>query len=328
MEPAPTIFVCVFIFGKKNRRRRGRPCACPKGDMRHIRYFVTAFYILFSVCFAGVCAPGAAADEISVSATCAMVAEIENGRILFAKNAGERFPPASTAKVMTAIIAIENFPPDKEFSVSRRASRTEPVIAGLKVGVRYNLRDLLTALIVKSANDAAVVIAEGIAGDEKKFTLLMNAKAAEIGMRDTYFATASGLPAGRPDSQYTTVEDLVRMMRYALRHGVILDMLSKKEAEIYGSDGRRIRLKSHNKTFSRPAGVSWGKTGYTREAKRTFVGVDPSFSPHVILALLQSADLWDDISELKQKGLALYERNHRTPLSAILAWVKYNRQKS
>lgn len=265
--------------------------------------------------------------EVSVDAKSAMIAEVKNGEILFEKAPDTRYPPASTAKVMTAIVAIENMPLDEVIVPTTRTLRVEPTVAGLKAGTGYRLKDLLSAILIKSANDAAVVIAVAVAGSEKEFAALMNAKARDIGMADTYFANASGLPTGREDRQYTTARDLAKMMRYATRYRTILEAMSKKEAEIFGSDGRRIYLKTHNKTLLWSSEAPWGKTGYTRQAKRTFAGIDPSLRPRIVFSLLKSNDLWDDITELKDRGLEIYDERHRTFFSDLFDWIKRQRDR-
>ncbi len=153
----------------------------------------------------------------------------------------------------------------------------------------------------------------------------MNEKAKRIGMEDTHFATASGLPTGKKDSQHTTALDLAKMMRYAARYHIILEAMSKPEAVIYGSDGKRIYLKTHNKSLFKYPDGPWGKTGYTIEARRTFAGVDPSYEPRIAFGLLRSNDLWNDIMTLKNKGLELYELSRRTRLSEFLKWMRDQR---
>jgi len=146
-------------------------------------------------------------------------------------------------------------------------------------------------------------------------------------MYNTYFENASGLPAGKKDRQYTTAEDLVLMMKYAAGHKIILELMSQKEADIYGSDMRKIHLATHNKTLLWREDAPWGKTGYTKEARRTFTGIDPSFRPRIVFALLQSNDLWDDINELKDQGLEAHRQRHRTFLSDLIEWVKSTRER-
>jgi len=134
---------------------------------------------------------------IQLSARSAVIAEAKNGRILYSKNPKSKYPPASTAKIMTAIVAVENMKLDTEIIASSSISRVEPTVVPLSPGVGYKLKDLLAAILIKSANDAAVAIAEGISGSEQNFAILMNEKARQIGMENTYFVTASGLPTGK-----------------------------------------------------------------------------------------------------------------------------------
>ena len=264
--------------------------------------------------------------DIDVNAKCAIVEELNNGLILFEKNVDLRFPPASTAKVMTAVVAIENNNGITDIVPSKHAIETEPTVAGLHPDVSYKLDDLILAILVKSANDAAIAIAESIAGSEEKFSELMNIKAKELGMNDTYFATASGLPTEKKDSQYTTARDLVALMRYAAQYEKILDAMSYKEILIYGSDSEAIKLRTHNKTLFRYQGAPWGKTGYTREARRTFIGINPSTSPSIAFSVLQSSSLWKDITMLNEQGLKIYEQNHQNFISDLITWIRSQRQ--
>jgi D-alanyl-D-alanine carboxypeptidase len=289
-----------------------------------LRY--AAYVAVLALLFTG-CSRKEEDIDISVNARSAVIMEIKDGDILYQKNPEKRYPPASTAKVMTAIVAIENLPLSEEIVPGKKAVNVEPTVAGLKPGVRYRLKDLIKAILIKSANDAAVVIAEAVAGSEKKFAALMNSKAKEIGMDNTYFATASGLPTGKKDSQYTTSIDLAKMMRYALSYPIIPEYMAQKDTTIYGSDKKRIYLKTHNKSLYSRNGASWGKTGYTREARRTFVGIDPSRRPRIIIALLKSNALWNDIAALKNGGLEMYELRHRHVFSEILRWISNQRER-
>jgi len=287
--------------------------------MNNKKHYCQYGYVIFALlsCILSGCAVQQNTPEIDINAKCAVVMETKNGRVLFAKNSKEQFPPASTAKIMTAIVASENMPLDTKITASREATDVEPVVAGLKPGVKYSLRDLLAAALVRSGNDAARVIAEGVSGTEDDFSYWMNDKAEEIGMKDTYFANASGLPTGVRDKQFVTAKDLALLMKYTLKNKIVMEMLSKKTANITGSDGKAIHFKTINKTLLNEKDALWGKTGYTKEAKRTFVGVDASPEPRIIVAVLQSDDLWEDLSTLKSAGLELYERKHKSLFSKI-----------
>lgn len=263
--------------------------------------------------------------EIDISAKSAVIMDMETGRVLYEKDPDKRYPPASTTKIMTAVIAIESLPLDTEITPTKKSIYAEPTVAGLKPGVRYKLEDLISAILIKSANDAAKVIAIRVAGSEEEFARRMNEKAEDIGMTNTYFLTASGLPTGKKDKQYTTAKDLATLMRYASRYDVIMANVSQKTANIYGSDGKKIYLKTHNKALLRSDNAPWGKTGYTREARRTFAGCDPSTRPRISFGLLKSNDLWDDITTLKDTGLELHEFSNRTFFSKLMEWIRYER---
>ena len=259
--------------------------------------------------------------QMDVSGKGAVICEMRSGEVLFEKNPDRKFPPASTAKVMTAIIAVENVPLDEEIVPTEEAVDVEPTVAGLTAGVKYSLESLVEALLIKSGNDAARVIAHHIAGDEAAFSNLMNAKALELGMENTYFANASGLPTGRKDSQFITAKDLCILMRYAARNETLLRVLSVKEKDIKGDDEKSISLKTHNRSLFMRDDAPWGKTGYTREARRTFAGVDPSLEPKIVFALLKSNNLWEDILALNDQGIAAYEFNHRSLFKRIAGWM-------
>ena len=127
-------------------------------------------------------------------------------------------------------------------------------------------------------------------------------------MKDTNFTNSSGLPAHPRIDQYTTARDMAKMMRYAIKNSFILDEMAKKEEDIYGSDGRKIHLATHNKLLFSEKKMLWGKTGYTIKAQRTFIGVDPSKHPKIVIALLRSKTLWKDMALLKEHGLKIHER--------------------
>jgi len=272
------------------------------------------------------CGSNYSSEDIGLGAHSAVIIEAKSSRKLYVKNIHDKFPPASTVKVMTAIVALDEMSLDDVIIPTDNVLKVEPTITGLKPGVSYTLRDLLYAILIKSANDAAFAIAEHISGSEKAFAVRMNKKAKKIGMRNTYFATASGLPTGEKDLQYTTADDLTKMMRYALRHKFILEAMSKKQHTILGGDGRKHYLKTHNKTLLWDTNAPWGKTGYTKEAKRTFVGVDPSLEPKIVFALLKSNTLWKDIRLLKNKGLEMYLNRRNNIFRRIKKWIVNQRQ--
>jgi D-alanyl-D-alanine carboxypeptidase (penicillin-binding protein 5/6) len=254
-------------------------------------FWIQANIILFFFSFAF-------AKEIKapyLTAASAVIVRLGDGTILYEKNSLLRLPPASTTKVMTVLIALEAFDMGKEVLIRSRAAEVEPTKAGLSEGTRYAMRDLIKACLMTSANDAAVSIAEEIAGSEENFAELMNKKARELGMKDTLFVNATGLPDNK--DPYTTAYDLTILMREAVKDSLFVKIANLKATTIKGSNGREICLYNHNKMLWRKKGVI-GKTGYTLNAKHCFVGIDTSQDSQVAFAILASRKPWDDISRL------------------------------
>lgn len=231
--------------------------------------------------------------------------DANSGDLLFAKNPHLRLPPASTTKVMTAMIALEKLPPDTYVLIGTGAVNTAPSKAGLVAGVRYRVGDLVTAMLVSSSNDAAIALAEAVAGSENSFAALMNEKAVRLGMKDTHFANATGLPVkgrGVRYAQYSTAYDLARLMWYASRDRRIDDRMAITATSIRGSDGRSVFLKCHNKMLWKTPGLVKGKTGWTFASKHTFMGTNYASPKKVTFAMLSSRDPWLDIRRLATFG--------------------------
>ena len=247
-------------------------------------------------------------EDIDISAKAAIIINAGNGQVLYEKNADERLQPASIVKVMTAIVAMQNMGLEDKIIATDAVNNVEPTNADLDPGVEYQLKDLIAAILIKSANDAAVAIAVGISESEEEFAKLMNREGARLRMKDTNFTNSSGLPAHPRIDQYTTARDMAKMMCYVIKNSFILDEMAKKEEDIYGSDGRKIHLTTHNKLLFSEKKMLWGKTGYTIKAQRTFIGVDPSKRPKIVIALLKSKTLWKDMTVLKEHGLKIHER--------------------
>jgi D-alanyl-D-alanine carboxypeptidase len=148
-----------------------------------------------------------------VTAKAAIVVDRETGVVLWQHNPDRALPPASTTKVVTAMLALESGRLDETFRVSPRAARQQASKIHLKSGWRMKLRDLVYAILLNSANDASVVIAEGLAGSVAKFAGQMNVYARSLGTTRSHFVNPNGLPARR---HYSTVRDLARVFDHAL----------------------------------------------------------------------------------------------------------------
>ena len=160
----------------------------------------------------------------------AVLMDADSGRILYKKEGEMPRPNASTTKVLTCILALENGDGDDYVQVSANAASQPQVKLGLQKGEQYYLEDLLYSLLLQSHNDSAVAIAEHIGGSIEGFSDMMNAKAREIGCMDTHFITPNGLDAEDSDgTHHTTASDLALIMRYAIKNKVFLKIAQTKE---------------------------------------------------------------------------------------------------
>ena len=216
----------------------------------------------------------------------------------YGKQVHTKVLPASTTKVMTALLVLERLPLDKYVSVSRRATRVQPTKLYLKPGERYRVRDLLFAILLKSANDASVALAEAVAGSEKAFVRMMNQRAKRLGAKHTRFANAHGLPSPK-GTQYTTAYDMYLIFRQALRHPFFRKAIKYRYKTIISQSGRKIRLKSHNKIlFKGWKRKIYGKTGYTRAARSCFIGTLRHKGDTLIVGVFGCRRRWEDIRHI------------------------------
>ena len=219
----------------------------------------------------------------------------------YGKNVHGRVLPASTTKVMTALIVMEQLPLNKYITVGKRATYAEPTKLYLKPGERYKVRDLLYAILLKSANDASIVLAEAVAGSEANFIKMMNRRAKKLGANHTKFANSNGLPS-KKRSQYTTAYDMYLIFRRALRHKFFREAIKLKYKTIYSERGRKLLLKTHNKIlFKDWKSNIYGKTGYTHAAKACFVGTIPKGKDTLIIGVFGCTKRWDDIKHIVSK---------------------------
>jgi D-alanyl-D-alanine carboxypeptidase (penicillin-binding protein 5/6) len=235
----------------------------------------------------------------------AIVVDAETGKVLYSKNPDLKLPPASTVKLMTAIVAIENANFTDITTVSKRAVRVSPSKAGLKAGDRVTIETLLYAALVKSGNDAAAALAEAVAGSESKFVQMMNGKAAAIGAKNTKFKTPHGLPAA---GQYTTASDLSKIMTYALTYPKLREIIGTRVVEVLTENGHAMFLNNTNKLLWSDDDLIGGKTGYTRRARHCFVCAAERGESKLIVVLLGSPNretLWEESEKLIQEGFEI-----------------------
>lgn len=174
----------------------------------------------------------------------------------------------------------------------------------LRVGEKYRVRDLLAAMLIESANDAARALAEHLGGTEVRFAGIMNARAAKLGLKDTHFTNAAG--HHHPD-HYTTARDLVVMTEAALARPLFRELVSKVRYDIRSVNGkRRFKLENSNKLLPKYDGMVGVKTGYTPEAGRCLVALAERDGVEVLIVLLRARNRWQLAERMLDKAFAQY----------------------
>ncbi len=240
----------------------------------------------------------------AVSAHAAVLMEAESGEVLLNENAHERLPMASTTKIMTALVALRYGDLKMEVTVSPVAVGIEGSSVYLKAGECLTMEQLLYALLLESANDAAAAIAIAVAGDIPTFASLMNETAAEIGLTESHFTNPHGLNEAE---HYTTAYDLALLARYALRNEAFVKIVStyKTTIPLNGSEGTRV-LVNHNKLLKSYEGAMGVKTGYTRASGRCLVSAAERDGVTMIAVTLSAPDDWRDHAAMLDYGFSLY----------------------
>ena len=245
----------------------------------------------------GVLTPLLASAGPKVTAKSAVIMDASAGAVLWERAGDTPRPPASTTKVMTAIVALESGRLDEGLRVSKVAAAQPASKIYLRQGQRMELDDLLYAILLNSANDAALVIAEGLGGSKQGFAAQMNAKARIIGATASNFKNPHGLTE---KNHVSTATDLAKIFRYALSVPKFRRVIGTQSIRVpvYTKKMRRVSLRSHNRLLTGYRYKVIGKTGYTRAARRCFVGSARHEGREVVIAFLGSSDLWGDARRL------------------------------
>lgn len=256
--------------------------------------------------------------ESELYAKSAVLMDGDSGRVLYQKNGQEAMANASTTKIMTCILALENCDLDSEVEVSSLAASQPKVHLGMRNGQHFYLRDLLYGLMLESFNDCAVAIAEYVAGTTENFAALMNDKAEEIGCNDTYFITPNGLDATNQEGfHHTTAEDLAKIMRYCIRISdkaeEFLEITGTAQYSFNDIEGKSsYSCYNHNVFLQMMEGALSGKTGFTGNAGYCYVGALERGERTYIVALLacgwpnNKSYKWADTKKLINYGLSAF----------------------
>lgn len=256
-----------------------------------------------------------AEEPAELYALSAVLMDGESGRVLYEKDGERPLANASTTKVLTCIVALENSPGDDYVQVSQNAASQPEVKLGLQKGEQYYLEDLLYSLMLKSHNDAAVAIAEHCGGSVEGFARMLNRKAKQIGCKDTYFITPNGLDAEDENGKHhTTAKDLALIMRYAVKNETFLHIAQTRDytfSEITGK--RNFSVHNANAFLDMRDGVLAGKTGYTSQAGYCYVCAWEKEGKTFIVSLLgcgwpnHKTYKWSDTKKLLDFGDYNYE---------------------
>jgi D-alanyl-D-alanine carboxypeptidase (penicillin-binding protein 5/6) len=241
----------------------------------------------------------------SLSAGAAVLMDWRTGQVLFERSAFRRREPASTTKVLTALIALERAHLDDKVKISRRASLTPGSSMYVKQGETYSLHDLLHGLLLRSGNDAAVAIAEHVSGSVEAFAKLMTERAQELGAKDSHFAN----PHGLTDPQHwTTAYDLALITRTALRNPTFATVVALRERPLsFEYLDRDVVLHNTNRLLHIMPEADGVKTGTTSAAGACLVASATRADQKLIAVLLHDGNRWNDSARLLQWGFTSFQ---------------------
>ncbi len=242
---------------------------------------------------------------LSVSAYSAVLIEAESGDIIYEKDAHSRRGMASTTKIMTALCAMERLPLDTVVTVPQAAVGVEGSSVYLKEGEKLTLEELLYAVMLQSANDAAAAVAIATAGSIEGFAELMNAKAREMGLCDTHFENPHGLDGER---HYTTAYELAKIAAHALENEDFARICATVKHTVPATEGSCARvLTNHNRLLRTYDDIVGVKTGFTKKCGRTLVSAAKRGDITLICVTLNDGNDWQDHRTMLDYGFELYE---------------------
>lgn len=234
--------------------------------------------------------------DLLSSAKALIVYDLNSKVILLSKNKNLRFSPASTAKVMSALVVLEKFNPAEVFTVNSLKNNPDSSRMGLFLGEKISVLNLIYGILLPSGGDAAAVIAQNYPGGEEAFANRMNEKAQELGMSNTNFTD----PAGYDDSNYSTASDLIKLGVAALKNPLISEIIKTQEIIVFNESGTiSHRLKNLNELLG-ITGVNGVKTGFSNEAEGVLITSFKNNGDQYIIVVLGSKDRFYDTKLLIQ----------------------------
>ncbi len=242
------------------------------------------------------------------SAQSMVTMEASTGRILYSHEENKRLPMASTTKILTAIVAIENSKNlDEKLVIPKQAVGIEGSSIYLRTGEHLSLRELLYGLMLRSGNDSAVAIAVLVGGSLENFVKMMNDYCTKLGLENTHIVTVNGL---HDENHYTSAHDLAKITAYAMKNETFASLVKTKEKTIDNELGKKEKiryLKNKNRLLNMVEGADGVKTGYTTKAGRCFVGSATRNGMQVICVVLNCVPMFEDTASLIEKAFSEFE---------------------
>jgi len=253
--------------------------------------------------------------QAELLAKAALLVDPLTGDVLYARNIDAPYPPASTVKLMTAVVAYQKNRAQGMITIAPEDTRVEPSTVPLRAGETLPISELYHSIIIGSDNDSAMAIARASSGSVNQFVADMNAEAAKLGMTDSRFGNPHGLPG---TSQRTTARDLMKLFNYFLSIPSFRQMAQTQVYNLRTAIGVQ-RMRNHNKLLGSYPGMGPAKTGWTYEARHTFAASATRDGRELRLTLLKSANKWQDTRLLFDYGFANLSPAPQPKLSSTIS---------
>lgn len=263
--------------------------------------FLSVLLLMLSLNFEAFCL-----ESEDLSAVSAVLYYPEYEKVLFEKNSTAQRSMASTTKIMTSLIALEECTPDREVEITAEMVNVEGTSSGLRAGDKITLRDLVYCMMLESGNDAANSVAIALGGSFDGFAEIMNKRAAEIGMKNTSFVTPSGLD---DENHYTTAFDMALLAAEAVgnKEFVFISKASSEKIFFIDSD-KSVTLYNHNRLLGSYEGCIGIKTGFTKKSGRCLVSAAERNGVTLIAVTLNAGDDWNDHKKMLNYGFSCVEQ--------------------
>lgn len=246
-------------------------------------------------------------QAISTSATSSILMDMDSGRIIYENNSHEVRSVASISKIMTAILAIESKKLDKTVKVSDVVLEAYGSGIYIKPGEKLTLQDLVYGLMLRSGNDAALMIAEYVSGSVPKFVKKMNQKAQEIGMKQTTFHNPSGLDEEDEVGNFSTAYDMAILTSYAMKNKTYQKIVGTKKYTLKTNKNTYVWY-NKNKLLTNYENTTGGKTGFTKKARRTLVSTASKDQLNFVVVTLNDGNDFQDHENLHEYGFTYYKK--------------------